>query len=144
MKQSLALLQSLAACKEEIAQTPLPVAMTNDGPGHFCMMELAGMEGPKAQIHLAGMPDPINFAQVRDGVAYLKDPERPIETTALFVVGANVAGGMGAPELAPLATRPGALAFAVTHGREVATLTELPDMAVPGSVEAAALKGDNG
>lgn len=170
MKQSLALLLLLAACKEEIAEMPLPVAMTDDALGYFCMMELAGMEGPKAQIHLKGMPDPIFFGQVRDGVAYLKEPETPLEITAFyvtdlsaapswenpgeinwvtasdafFVVGANVTGGMGAPELAPFATRSDALAFAAKHGGEVVTLIEVPDTAVLGSIEAAVLKGDNG
>lgn len=170
MKRYLALLLLLAACKEEIADMPSPVAMTDEALGHFCMMALADMDGPKAQIHLEGMPDPIFFAQVRDGVAYLKEPEKTLEVTAFyvsdlsvapswqdpgetnwigasdtfFVVGANVTGGMGAPELAPFGTEADAIEFATEHGGEVMTLAEVPDAAVLGAVEAAELKGGDG
>ena len=121
----------LAGCRDEVAVVaPEPVAMTEEAVSHFCMMSLDEHPGPKAQIHLEGMPFPIFFAQVRDGIAYLKLPERSAGIAAvyvsnmsrapswdapgignwiaaedaIFVVGADVTGGMGAPELAPFET----------------------------------------
>ena len=167
MKRALALILLLAACKEEVVEIPAPVAMTDDALGHFCMMALADMDGPKAQIHLNGMPDPIFFAQVRDGVAYLKEPEKTLEITAFyvsdlsvapswdapgianwlpaseayFVVGAEVTGGMGAPELAPFSNAEDAEAFAAENGGTVLRLADIPADAVLGAVETVAADG---
>ena len=157
----------LGACREEVTATaPAPVAMTDEALGHFCQMALSDMDGPKSQIHLAGMPDPIFFAQVRDGVAYLKEPEKTLEISAFyvtdmshapswkapgtdnwigaenayFVVGAAVAGGMGAPELAPFSVKADAHAFAGTHGGTVMQLADIPADAVLGPVETVELE----
>ncbi len=170
MKRMLALILLLAGCREELAELPGPVAMTDEALGHYCLMSLADMPGPKAQIHLVGLPDPIFFAQVRDGVAYLKEPETTHEIAviyvsdlsaapgweapgeanwiaapeAFFVVGGDVTGGMGAPELAPFGTRTDAEAFAAEHGGEVMTLADIPASAVLGAIEAVALEGRDG
>ncbi len=159
----------LAGCRDEAAvRAPEPVVMTEDAVSHFCMMSLDEHPGPKAQIHLEGLPDPIFFAQVRDGIAYLKQPERtaPIAAVyvsnmsrapswdapgagnwiaaedAIFVVGADVTGGMGAPELAPFETEQGARDFAALHGGELMRLSEIPEEAVLGAVEIAVPEGD--
>lgn len=158
----------LSGCREEAAlQVPDPVDMTEDAVGHFSMMPLAEHPGPKAQIHLEGMPDPIFFAQVRDGIAYLKQPERIAGIAAvyvsnmsrasswdapgssnwiaaedaIFVVGADVTGGMGMPELAPFETEQAARDFAALHGGEVMRLPEIPEEAVLGTVEITAPGG---
>lgn len=152
----------LAGCRDNEAMlAPEPVAMTEEAVSHFCMMSLDKHPGPKAQIHLVGMPDPIFFAQVRDGIAYLKQPERTARIAAVyvsnmsrapswdapgvdnwiaaedavFVVGADVAGGMGAPELAPFETEQAARDFAALHGGEVMRLDQIPAEAVQGAVE---------
>ena len=152
----------LAGCRDEVAvQAPDPVVMTEEAISHFCMMSLAEHPGPKAQIHLEGLPDPIFFAQVRDGIAYLKQPERSAGIAAvyvsnmsrapsweapgddnwiaaedaIFVVGADVAGGMGAPELAPFETEEAARDFAALHGGELMRLDQIPAEAVLGAVE---------
>ncbi|MDF1721611.1 MAG: nitrous oxide reductase accessory protein NosL [Minwuia sp.] len=110
----------LAACQEEQAEMPGPVPLTADALSHFCQMQVIEHGGPKAQIHLEGHAHPIFFAQVRDGLAYLMGPERTAPVVAvyvsdmgaapswaepgasnwinadqaLFVVGADVRGGM--------------------------------------------------
>jgi len=170
-RAALVLILLLGACREEVAQTvPDPVAMNGEALGHFCQMALAEMDGPKAQIHLDGMPDPIFFAQVRDGVAYLKEPEKTMEIAAFyvsdlsvapswetpgaanwilakeafFVVGAPVVGGMGAPELAPFGIEADAIAFATEIGGSVMRLIDIPPDAVLGAVERAVLDGADG
>jgi copper chaperone NosL len=165
---SLLLIALLAGCRDDVAmQAPEPVALTEDAVSHFCMMSLDEHPGPKAQIHLEGMPFPIFFAQVRDGIAYLKQPERSAGIAAvyvsnmsrapswdapgtgnwiaaedaIFVVGADVTGGMGAPELAPFETEQAARDFAALHGGEVMRLQEIPEEAVLGAVEIAVPEG---
>ena len=118
------------------------------------------MPGPKAEVILEGVPSLLFFSQVRDGVAYLKQPERTARIlafyvndmaraksweqpgpdnwtdgkAAFYVVGAAVKGGMGAPELAPFATRDDAEKFAAEKGGRVMQLDAIPDDAVLGPV----------
>ena len=159
----------LAGCRDESAvRAPDPVLMTEEAVSHFCMMSLAEHPGPKAQIHLEGMAAPIFFAQVRDGIAYLRQPERTTGIAAvyvsnmsrapswdapgpdnwiaaedaIFVVGADVTGGMGAPELVPFETEQAARDFATLHGGELMRLPEIPEEAVLGAVEIAAPGGN--
>ena len=152
---------SLAACKEEVAETPDPVPMTADALSYFCQMNVSNHAGPKGQVHLKGHPAPLFFAQVRDLVAYLKSPERDAEIIAIyvsdmgstpswhqpeaadwiaaaqahFVVGANVAGGMGAPEIVPFATQPDAREFTTRYGGQIVALDAIPDDAALGPVD---------
>ena len=154
-------LAALAACKEEIAEAPDPVDLTPDALSYFCQMNIAEHGGPKGQIHLEGYPAPLFFAQVRDMVAYLKSPERDAEITAVyvsdmgvapnwrqpgisnwiaadgatFVVGANVAGGMGAREVVPFAKPADANAFISQYGGAPLPLTDIPDTEVLGPVD---------
>jgi copper chaperone NosL len=157
----------LASCRDDVAALPDPVAITADATAHFCKMAIIEMPGPKAQIFLEGTPEPLFFAQVRDGVAYLKSPEKTAPVlaiyvsdmgravswqqpgldnwtdarTAYFVVGGDVTGGMGAPELAPFSERDAALAFAALHGGAVMGLDAIPDDAVLAPVEMPDNKG---
>ena len=158
----LVLIALLAGCRDDVALlAPEPVVMTEEAVSHFCMMSLDEHPGPKAQIHLEGITDPIFFAQIRDGIAYLKQPERTAGIAAIyvsnmshapsweapgidnwiaaedavFVVGADVTGGMGAPELAPFETEEAARDFAALHGGEVMRLDQIPAEAVLGAVE---------
>lgn len=161
MKKALLVLLLLSACKEEVAEIPDPVPMTVEALSHFCQMQVADHGGPKAQIHLQGLPQPIFFAQVRDALAYLRSPERtaPILATyvsdmgaaaswdepgvdnwvnldaAVLVVGGGLAGGMGAPEIAPFAELTAAESFIAEHGGFVAPLDEIPDEVILGPVE---------
>lgn len=158
MKRALCLILLLAACKDEVPQSLTPVALTPQAVGHYCQMNLLEHEGPKAQIHLGGLPGaPLFFSQVRDAIAYARMPEQshPIlaiwvndlgapgatwadpgadnwidARTAHYVVGSSFAGGMGAPELVPFADRSAADAFARAHGGAVMALDAIPDEAV--------------
>ena len=161
-KVAIALVVLLAGCREDQASVaPDPVAMTDDALGHFCQMALSEMTGPKAQIFLDGQPFPIFFAQARDGIAYLKEPEKTAGILAFyvsdmshatswddpgadnwiaakdahFVVGADIKGGMGAPELVPFGDLSDARAFAASNGGLVMGLDSIPEDAVLGGVD---------
>ena len=151
----LALCLGLAACKEEVAQNTTPVELTAETLGHFCQMNLLEHPGPKAQVHLEGMPGtPLFFSQVRDAIAYARLPEQshPIlamqvndmgasgatwevpgkgnwidAADAFFVLGSGREGGMGAPEAVPFATQDAADAFAAQEGGTVMRLSDIPD-----------------
>ncbi|WP_417517970.1 nitrous oxide reductase accessory protein NosL [Minwuia sp.] len=151
----------LSACQEDDAEIPGPAALTEETLSHFCRMQVIDHGGPKAQIHLEGYSYPIFFAQVRDGLAFLKGPEKFAPVVAIyvsdmgtapswenpgadnwidardafFVVGARVTGGMGAPEVTPFLTRDAASAFAATKGGTIMTLEQIPDEAVLSPVE---------
>ena len=163
MKRLIALsLLALVACNEEEAKAPPPpVDLTEQALSYFCQMNVAEHGGPKGQIHLQGFPAPLFFAQVRDLMAYLKSPEREAEITAvyvsdmsaapswknpgvdnwmaaedaIYVVGANVAGGMGAPEIVPFKDGASAAAFIATYGGETHSLDTIPDAAVLAPVD---------
>lgn len=157
MKRALLILLLLAACKED-AQDISPVELTESAVGHYCQMNVLGHPGPKAQVHLEGLPGrPLFFSQVRDAIAYSRLPEQdgvilaiyvndmgaagatweePGTTnwisaaTAHYVVGSGVAGGMGAPELIPFSDLDAAAAFADQRGGTVMALSAVPDSAV--------------
>lgn len=161
MKRILIAVLFLAACREEAAQAPDPVTMTDEALSHFCLMQVDQHPGPKAQIHVSGFPGPIFFAQVRDALAYVKGPERDGDIlafyvsdmgaapsweapgidnwthagTAHFVVGADVTGGMGAPEIVPFARAEDARDFAARKGGQVRTLEDIPAATVLAPVE---------
>jgi copper chaperone NosL len=152
---------TLTACKEEVADRPLPVAMTAEAVGHYCQMNLLEHPGPKAQVHLDGLPDPLFFSQVRDAIAFQRMPEQSHAIAAIyvsdmsvapgwddpgaenwawaeevvFVVGATVPGGMGAPELVPFTARADAEAFVAENGGEILTLAAIPDEVVLAPVD---------
>lgn len=152
---------ALAACKEDVAEGPLPVAMTAEAVGHYCQMTLLEHPGPKAQVHLSGIPDPLFFSQVRDAIAYQRMPEQSHAIAAIyvsdmgaaaswedpgaenwiaaedavFVVGTGITGGMGAPELIPFTDRTAAEDFVARNGGEILFLGTIPDEAVLAPVE---------
>ena len=161
MKRAILLVLLLAACREEEVAMPDPVALNDEALSYFCQMNVAEHGGPKAQIHLEGYPAPLFFAQVRDAVAYIKGPERDAAITAIyvsnmaaaeswalpgtenwidaneamFVVGAPVRGGMGAPEIVPFATASDAEAFIARYGGEALALDDIPADAAMGPVD---------
>jgi len=152
----------VAGCREETASAPPPPAnITADANAYFCQMSLVEMPGPKAQVFLDGIPGPLFFAQVRDGIAYLKEPEKTADIlafyvndmaraeswdnpgqdnwidgkAAFYVVGAAVTGGMGAPEIVPFSTKADAQDFAEKNDGKVMQFDAIPDSAVLGAVE---------
>ncbi|MCV2881263.1 nitrous oxide reductase accessory protein NosL [Actibacterium sp. XHP0104] len=144
---ALALL-ALAGCKTEEAALPQPLALTAEAVGHYCQMGLLEHDGPKAQVHLEGMPGALFFSQVRDAVAYLHMPEQSHAVTvayvqdmtgaswdapgewieigrATFVLGSDRMGGMGAAEFVPFSDPQAARAFADSHGGEIRAFDQI-------------------
>ncbi len=117
--------------------------------------------GPKAQVHLAGFPNPLFFTQVRDALAYQRMPEQASAVTiiyvndmgsasswdqpgatnwvkateARYVIGSSKRGGMGAPELVPFRTETAAAAFVTEYGGRVIGYDEITDEMVLSPVE---------
>lgn len=163
----------LAACQEEVAQDTTAVPLNPQAIGHYCQMELMEHEGPKAQVHLGGLPGaPLFFSQVRDVVAYSRMPEQSHVILAIwvndmgaagatwaepginnwikaedavFVVGSAIEGGMGAPELVPFSDPAAARSFVDANGGVVMTLAEIPDTAVlaPATMDTEAPEADS-
>ncbi|VAW24686.1 hypothetical protein MNBD_ALPHA11-488 [hydrothermal vent metagenome] len=142
----------LSACQSNVAtQKPEPALLSEDDIGFFDQMIVVDHEGPRAQIHLAGSPDPIWFSSVRDGLAYFKSPEQSARIlaiyvndigvanswqdmgignwtdaeTAFFVVGSNAKGGMGAPEPVPFSSEIKAKEFSLERGGEILKLADI-------------------
>ena len=165
-------LLALSACQDSVTEVAKPAAivLTEEAAGHYCQMVILEHVGPKAQIHLAGYPAPFWFSQVRDGVAFLKSPEKTAEilavyvndmgaasdwshpgannwidaNTAHFVIGSDARGGMGAPEVVPFANAEQAAEFASERGGEVMTLADVPIEAVLAPVEVSAAEVNAG
>ncbi|TYO84573.1 nitrous oxide reductase accessory protein NosL [Oceanicella actignis] len=151
-----AALLALSACREDVAEIPGPIPMTEEALGFYCQMALGEHGGPKGQVHLAGVPAPLFFSQVRDAIAYTRMPEQTDEVVAIyvsdmsrapgwqepgkdnwvaasdafFVVGSDAVGGMGAKEIVPFSVRADADGFAALHGGRVVRLSDIPDSAV--------------
>ncbi len=147
---------ALSACRDESAEAPSPVPMTEEAVSFFCQMNVLEHGGPKGQVHLEHYPAPLFFGQTRDALAYLMRPEREARIiasyvsdmgaapswedpgaenwiaahAAFYVVGSGVAGGMGAPEIVPFADRTVAEAFALRNGGAVMAYPDIPDDAV--------------
>lgn len=156
---------TVAACGPSDTRVERPEAMrlSEDALGHYCQMNLINHEGPKAQIHLAGHHAPLWFSQVRDGIAFIKAGERPADVVAfyvndmgdaatwadpgvdnwiaaedaVYVVGSNAVGGMGAPEVVPFLRHADAEMFAASRGGAVLSLADIPVEIVLAPVETA-------
>ncbi|MCF6304639.1 MAG: nitrous oxide reductase accessory protein NosL [Rhodobacteraceae bacterium] len=158
----LLVLALVAACDKDTNDT-LPAAQTlnDEAAGYYCQMIILDHPGPKGQLFLDGMPAPIWFSQVRDGLAYLKSSEQEGEVLVLYVndmglaasydepgpdnwinaadafyvVGSDAVGGMGAPELVPFGTVEKAQEFAESRGGTILTLDEISAEMVLAPVE---------
>jgi copper chaperone NosL len=162
MKWPLLALTLLAGCYDETrGALPDPQILNEDATGYYSQMAVLAPQGPKAQLFLKGMPAPLWFSQVRDGLAYLKAPEQEAEILVLYVsdmgkaarydepapdnwinahdafyvVGSDAIGGLGAPEIVPFGTGKSATEFAITHGGKVLKLDEIPAEIVLSPVE---------
>lgn len=165
-----AIVLALSACREErIVQDLTPQELSAETLGHYCQMNLLEHPGPKAQVHLQGMP-PLFFSQVRDAIAYTRAPEQVAPVLAVqvndmgatgttweepgpgnwiaaedayFVVGSAREGGMGAPETVPFGDSRAAASFAETEGGTVLRLTQITDTMVLSPVETEAAGSDD-
>ncbi|WP_417846022.1 nitrous oxide reductase accessory protein NosL [Thalassospira povalilytica] len=150
-------LMFLVGCQQQTEETmPPPVAMTEEAVGHFCQMDILEHAGPKAQIHLDGLPYPLFFSQVRDGIAYERMPEQNYKISAIYVsdmskahdwenvgrenwipassahyvVASTMTGGMGASELVPFSDQDDARKFVARHGGQIMRLDDIDDALV--------------
>ena len=166
MRQALlavAIIALAGACDpSQDAEIPAgPVTLTAEAAGHYCQMTVLDHAGPKAQVHLAGNPNPLWFTQVRDAIAYRRQREQSAEVVAVYVsdmgrapsweapgadnwidissahlvVGSHRRGGMGAPELVPFASAEDARSFAGRHGGQILRIDQIADDMVLGPVE---------
>jgi len=155
----LAILAFAGCSAEEPAQPPAPFALTEDAIGRYCGMNVLEHPGPKGQIILGQIPEPIWFSSARDAVAFTMLPEEPKAIaaifvtdmgrapdwdapgaenwtdakTAFFVIGSSRRGGMGAPETVPFSSETAARSFAAEFGGEVVVFADIPPDYVLGS-----------
>ncbi|MCE3249740.1 MAG: nosL [Geminicoccaceae bacterium] len=152
---------ALAGCsEEEPTAKPQPFALTADAIGRYCGMNVLEHAGPKGQIILGQIPEPIWFSSARDAVAFTMLPEEPKNVAAIyvsdmarapsweepgaenwidaneawFVIGSSARGGMGAEEAVPFSTENAASAFAKKSGGEVVRFADIPADYVLGEV----------
>lgn len=162
----LAALLLLGACGDEqkTAATPAPVVPDREAITYFGHMILVDHKGPKAQIILESAvkagTGPLWFPSVRDAVAFTKLPGEPKDIAAIyvtdmaktegwdhpsvwmdpelavFVIGSDRRGGMGAPEAVPFSERSAAEAFAQAHGGHIVAWADIPEDYVLSDAEA--------
>jgi copper chaperone NosL len=149
---------SLSACKEEAAK-PNPQTLTDEAIGRYCGMMLTEHEGPKGQVYIQGISEPLWFSSARDVVAFTLLPEEPKNIAALyvsdmgtaaswanpgpdnwtdartasFVIGGSAEGGMGGAEAVPFADKAKAEAFAAETSGQVVAFDAIPPDYVLGS-----------
>ncbi len=137
---------------EPVATMPPPEELTREANGFYCQMIVADHPGPKAQIFLRGRKTPLWFPSVRDAFAFLmlpsdddrihaiyvtdmavaKNYERPETGTwtegksAYYVLGSNLKGGMGLPEIVPFSSEKAARSFIEEHGGRLSRMADVP------------------
>jgi copper chaperone NosL len=149
-----------AGCqKEEDTTVPSPYALTADAMGRYCGMNVLEHPGPKGQIILQDVLEPIWFSSARDTVAFTMLPEEPKDVaaiyvsdmgaapsweepgaenwidakTAFYVIGSKARGGMGADEAVPFSSEGAARDFAAKNGGRVTGFGGIPEDYVLGT-----------
>lgn len=143
----------LAGCsqQEEVAM-PAPFTLDAAAIGRYDGMSLTEHGGPKGQIILGRIPEPIWFSTARDAIAFTVMPDEPKNIaaiyvsdmavaasweqpgadnwidarTAWFVLGSRQRGGMGTAETVPFSTEEAARAFAAANGGEIVRFADIP------------------
>ena len=159
---------AIAGCSDEgPVEAPKPFALTVEAIGRYCGMNVLEHPGPKGQILLGKIPEPIWFSSARDAVAFTMLPEEPkniasiyvsdmakaeswekpgaenwVEARqAFYVIGSAMRGGMGAPETVPFSTKAAAAGFAEKNGGQVVSFVDIPREYVLGTGETPADAG---
>lgn len=144
---------ALGGCWEkQAASPPPPRRMTAEDIGHYCGMNALEHPGPKGQIFVASLIEPVWFSSVRDTIAFTMLPDEPKDIQAiyvsdmgkapswdkpgpdtwiearkaLFVIGSRVSGGMGGDEAVPFSDRSAAETFVGKNGGRIATFDQVP------------------
>ena len=148
-----AMLALVGGCsQEQETAVPAAFALTEDAMGRYCGMNVLEHDGPKGQVILTRIPEPIWFSSARDAVAFTMLPEEPKNIaaiyvsdmgvapswekpgaenwidarTAFYVIGSSRVGGMGAAETVPFSTEAAAGDFAARHGGEIVRFADIP------------------
>ena len=143
----------MTGCEDEQQATPpAPFALTAEAMGRYCGMNVLEHPGPKGQIILQQIPEPIWFSSARDTLAFTMLAEEPKDIaaiyvsdmgsapswedpgaknwidarTAFYVIGSTSRGGMGADEAVPFSTRDAAGKFAGKNGGQVVGFADIP------------------
>jgi len=141
------------------ADMPAPYALTAEAMGRYCGMDVLEHEGPKGQIILKQIPEPIWFSSARDTLAFTMLPEEPKDIAAIYVsdmgkapsweepgaenfidartahyvIGSALRGGMGVQEAVPFSSQGDADAFAAKNGGRVVGFADMPRDYILGS-----------
>ena len=153
---------ALTGCEQKEAERlPPPVAMTTEAIGHYCGMNLLEHPGPKGQIIVRSLIEPVWFSSARDAIAFTMLPDEPKDIQAiyvsdmgkavswdkpgegnwvearkaLFVIGSSIKGGMGSEEAVPFSELAAAEEFASRNGGRIVSFAEVPREYVLGSGE---------
>lgn len=159
----------LAGCNEkQQAALPPPHQMTAEAIGRYCGMNVLEHPGPKGQIFVASLIEPVWFSSARDAIAFTMLPDEPKDIQAiyvsdmakapswekpgadnwvearkaLFVIGSRIQGGMGGAEAVPFSDRGAAEKFVADNGGQIVGFTEVPRDYVLGSNEPGASTDD--
>jgi len=146
---------------------PAPQALSSDALGYYCNMLVVNHDGPKGQIHVGDIAQPLWFASVRDTLAFTHLPGEPKNLAAIYVndmtgvspgdqtwkqpsdgtwidarhawyvLDAPVKGGMGSPEPVPFKTEETANTFAARFGGRVVAFANVVADDVIGTADAA-------
>ena len=150
----------LAGCGDkQAAQVPPPHRMTAELIGHYCGMNVLEHPGPKGQIFVASLIEPVWFSSARDTIAFTMLPDEPKDIQAiyvsdmgkasswekpgadnwvearkaLFVIDSKVKGGMGGEEAVPFAERAAAERFVAENGGRIVRFAQVPSAYVLGA-----------
>lgn len=154
-------LGALSACSQQQEAAPAPFVLNDEAIGRYCGMNVLEHDGPKGQIILTRIPEPIWFSSARDAVAFTMLPEEPKNIgaiyvsdmgaaesweqpgaenwidarTAFYVIGSARRGGMGVAETVPFSSEEAARSFAGLHGGDVVRFDDIPQSYVLGADE---------
>ncbi len=144
---------AFAGCNEKpAAKIPPPHRMTAEDIGHYCGMNVLEHPGPKGQISVASLIQPVWFSSVRDTLAFTMLPDEPKDIQAiyvsdmgkapnwdqpgadnwvearkaLFVIESRVKSGMGGDEAVPFSDRAAAEKFVGENGGRIVDFDEVP------------------
>ena len=70
---------------EQQASMPAPYALTAEAMGRYCGMDVLEHAGPKGQVILDQIPEPIWFSSAHDAIAFTMLPEEPKDIAAIYV-----------------------------------------------------------
>ena len=143
----------LSAClPDDKSELPLPRELSREESGYYCGMIVADHPGPKGQVFVGDVAEPLWFPSVRDTIAFLMLPGEQKNLRAVFVtdmaratswdspgpgawvvaddawyvLGSRKRGGMGLAEAVPFGNEAAAQAFVTEHGGRVARLSDIP------------------